>query len=93
MSIQEYAVFKRDLEADAREDGFELTMPATAADFECGGIIGSVGLVDCVTECEGEVDCSWHNPGDFAFLLDNAEPLPFRPMKGKLHFFEVEEAD
>ncbi len=93
MSIQEYAVFKRDLEADAREDGFELTMPATAADFERGGIIGSVGLVDCVTECEGEVDCSWHNPGDFAFLLDNAEPLPFRPMKGKLLFFEVEEAD
>ena len=44
MSIQEYAVFKRDLEADAREDGFELTMPATAADFERGGIIGSVGL-------------------------------------------------
>ena len=42
MSIQEYAVFKRDLEADAREDGFELTMPATAADFERGGIIGSV---------------------------------------------------
>ena len=50
MSIQEYAVFKRDLEADAREDGFELTMPATAADFERGGIIGSIGLVDCVTE-------------------------------------------
>ena len=61
------------------------------ADFERGGIPGAGVLVDCVIECEDEVDRSGHNPGDFAFLLDCPEPLPFRSMKGKLYFFEAEE--
>lgn len=89
MSAKNYAEFKRELEKGAREDGIDITLPASPSDFETGGIIGAIDLVDCVTECEDEYDQAWHIPGNFAFLLDNAEPLPFRPMKGKLNFFEV----
>ena len=87
--VKNYAKFKRVFEQDAREDGVEITQPETPADFERGGIVGAVDLVDCVTECEDEIDRAWHTPGNYAFLLDNAEVLPFRPMKGKLNFFEV----
>lgn len=92
MTGKNYAEFKRELEQGAREDGIDLTLPVSPSDFEKGGIVGAVDLVDCVTECEDEYDCLWHVPGNYAFLLDNAEPLPFRPMKGKLHFFEINES-
>lgn len=84
-----YAEFKRELEKGAREDGIDITLPASPSDFEKGGIVGAADLVDCVTACEDEYDQAWHTPGNYAFLLDNAEVLPFRPMKGKLNFFEV----
>ena len=90
MSAQDYAKFKRELEKDALHDGVDLAMPETPADFDRGGIVGSVELVDCVLECEDEYDQAWHFPGNYAFLLDNPEVLPFRPMKGKLNFFEAD---
>lgn len=86
---EKYAKFRRDLEKGARDAGIDLVMPASPAEFETGGIVGAADLVDCVTECDDEYDQAWHIPGNYAFLLDNAEVLPFRPMKGKLNFFEV----
>lgn len=48
-----------------------------------GGIIGSVELVDCVTEHESP----WFT-GPFGYVLRNPEPCAFRPLKGRLGFFK-----
>jgi hypothetical protein len=53
-------------------------------DLERGGIIGSVEIVDCVTES----DSPWFM-GKHGFVLRDPEPLPFRPFKGSLGFFKV----
>jgi len=53
-------------------------------DFKIGGIVGSVDIVDCVTSSQ-----SYWFDGDYGFLLKNARKTPFRPMKGKLGFFEA----
>lgn len=47
-----------------------------------GGIIGSVEIVDCVTQSES----LWF-VGPFGFVLRNPEPCTFRPMNGRLGFF------
>lgn len=51
-----------------------------------GGIVGEAELVDCVTAHPSEFFC-----GPYAFVLRNARPLPFRPWKGRLGFFDVPE--
>ena len=55
-----------------------------------GGIVGEAEIVDCVDEYPGP----WFS-GPYGFVLRNARPLPFRPLAGRLGFFEVEadEAD
>jgi hypothetical protein len=53
-------------------------------DLQRGGIVGEAELVDCVTASESP----WFN-GAFGFVLRNAQPLPFRPYRGQLGFFEV----
>ena len=53
-------------------------------DFQTGGIVGSVEIVDCVTACQ-----SYWFSGDYGFVLRNARRTRFRPMKGKLGFFEA----
>jgi hypothetical protein len=55
--------------------------------FQIGGIIGSVEIVDCVTRSP-----SYWFIGDYGFVLANAQKATFRPMKGKLGFFEVDGA-
>ena len=55
-------------------------------ELERGGIVGSVELVDCVTES----DSPWFF-GRFGFVLRNPQPLPFRECPGKLGFFDVPE--
>lgn len=50
-----------------------------------GGIIGAADIVDCVTASSSP----WFN-GPFGFVLINAHPVPFMPLKGKLGFFDVE---
>lgn len=60
---------------------FGLDYPET---LPTGGIVGSVDLVDCVTEDPSD----WFE-GPYGFILQNPRPLPFRPLKGKLGFFEV----
>lgn len=51
-------------------------------DLQRGGIIGQVDIVDCVEESTSP----WFF-GKFGFVLQNAKPLPFRPVKGALGFF------
>ena len=54
-------------------------------ELQRGGIIGSVELVDCVTDHPSP----WYM-GDVGFVLRDPKPLPFVPVKGRLNFFEVE---
>lgn len=56
--------------------------------IERGGIVGSVEIVDCVEDS----DSLWFF-GDYGFVLRNARPLPFRPWKGQLGFFDVPELE
>lgn len=51
-----------------------------------GGIVGSVEIVDCVTDS----DSPWFF-GEFGFVLRDPQPLPFVPMNGRLGFFDVPE--
>jgi hypothetical protein len=50
-----------------------------------GGIIGEVNLVDCVKESKSE----WFE-GPYGFVIKNARPLWFKPCKGKLGIFDVD---
>jgi hypothetical protein len=52
--------------------------------LERGGIIGSVEIVDCVQHS----DSPWFM-GRYGFVLRDPQPLPFRPWKGQLGFFDV----
>ena len=64
------------------------TNRAYIPDFENlkrGGIIGSVEIVDCVTESSSP----WFF-GEYGFVLRDPSPLPFQPMNGALGFFNVE---
>jgi hypothetical protein len=61
----------------------QICLPNMAA-LEYGGIIGSVEIVDCLTQS----DSPWFF-GPHGFVLRDPQPLPFRPMKGRLGFFEV----
>ena len=54
--------------------------------LERGGIVGQVEITGCVDESYSP----WFF-GKFGFTLSNPKPLPFRPWKGMLGFFEVPE--
>jgi len=66
----------------AEENGVKLP---PFGELERGGIVGRAEIVDCVDQ-----DASPWFFGDFGFVLKNARPLPFRPLKGRLGFFKVE---
>jgi len=54
----------------------------------CGGIIGSVDLVDCVTASESP----WYM-GQVGFVLSDPKPIPFMPYKGRLGLFSAPELE
>ena len=54
--------------------------------FDLGGIVGVAEVVDCVSSSGSPWFC-----GPFGFVLRNARPLPFTPLKGALGFFKVPE--
>ena len=60
-------------------------LPAFSA-LERGGIIGQARLVAI-----GQASSSPWFFGPIGLLMKDAEPLPFRPMKGALGFFSVED--
>jgi hypothetical protein len=59
-------------------------------ELQRGGIVGSVELVDCVTE--ESASSGWFF-GRYGFVLRDPKPLPFRPFKGMLGFFDVPYGD
>lgn len=52
--------------------------------FDRGGLIGTVEIVDCVTES----DSPWF-VGKFGFVLRDPRPMKFVPWRGQLGFFEA----
>lgn len=67
----------------ARQGGVEIP-PISELDQQCGGIIGSVELVDSVNSH----DSPWYM-GQKGFVLRDPKPIPFIPYRGRLQFFEV----
>src|SRR5207247_6721556 len=64
-----------------RDFGITLPLPN---ELQFGGIIGKAKVLDCV-----RVHSSRWFFGPWAFLLSDAEPLPFTPCAGKLGFFDL----
>ena len=79
MTAQEYADVRSFLFLRA----MDIDLPYRE-DLERGGIVGQVDIVDCVAQSASP----WYM-GAVGFVLANAKPLPFRPLKGALGFFEV----
>jgi len=52
--------------------------------YPCGGIVGQVDLVDCVTSHRSP----WFS-GPLGFVLANAKPMKFIPYSGKLGIFNI----
>lgn len=74
-----HAVYAREF----RED-FGIELPALE-EMPRGGIVGEVDIIDCVRDHSSR----WKDDGSWGFVLRNATPLPFRPYRGQLGFFEV----
>jgi ASCH domain len=68
----------------ARTQPFDRPILPCAEDFEKGGIIGTVDLVDVVTESKS----TWFE-GPIGLVLSNPRPLPFIPWNGMLGFWEA----
>lgn len=75
-----------DFLVDRGLDRLSIDFPAIDQ-FDRGGIVGSVEIVDCIDAS----DSPWF-VGDFGFVLRNPQPLPFVPWKGRLGFFNVPES-
>lgn len=52
--------------------------------LERGGIIGIAEIVDCVSESASP----WFT-GPSGFVIANARPIPFFPLRGRLNFFPL----
>ncbi|PIN74612.1 ACP synthase [Candidatus Woesearchaeota archaeon CG10_big_fil_rev_8_21_14_0_10_37_12] len=68
-------------------------------DLPTGCIVGKATLIDVkkyTSKEEFEKDSDkhfakgWHAPKAHGFILENAQRLPLKTLKGKLNFFEVE---
>jgi hypothetical protein len=72
--------------ADWLQETFGTTFNLPAFEkLECGGIVGSADITDCIAE-----SCNHWFVGPFGWVLANARPETFKPCKGALNFFEVE---
>ncbi len=70
---------------DQVADRFDIQLPPPG-EIERGGIVGQSTILDCVENH----DSPWFF-GPYGFVLDNSKPLPFRPMRGRLGFFPINE--
>lgn len=52
---------------------------------KCGGIVGVMNIVDCVTQSPSPWFC-----GRYGFVIDAAAEMTFYPCKGTLGFFQSE---
>lgn len=62
-----------------------IDLPAPG-DFERGGIVGQVNIVDVVDQSRSR----WF-AGKYGFVLRGARPVPFTPCAGRLNFFKLDE--
>ncbi|MGB6103633.1 MAG: ASCH domain-containing protein [Pusillimonas sp.] len=71
---------------DARDlaEQLGITTPAFE-DLERGGIVGQAVINRCVKDSESP----WFF-GKYGFVLSDAKPLPFQPLRGQLGFFEAQ---
>jgi len=49
-----------------------------------GGIVGQATIVDCVTDYDSDFFV-----GPYGSVLEDAQPLPFQPCKGRLGLFDL----
>lgn len=88
---------------DPRAEAWAQVPPSLLATAKkCGGIVGQAELIDCKTYATPSAFTrdrrlhlnapAWFVPPQlFGFVFANAEPLPFRALRGTLHFFETPE--
>jgi hypothetical protein len=62
-------------------------IPSRAHEYEQGGIVGHVRLVDCVRR-DSSVWCQ-NQDGNYCWILRDQTVIPFIPMKGRLGIFTV----
>ena len=62
-----------------------IAMPSPP-EFEIGGIVGLAEITKCVTQHNSR----WFS-GPYGFVLENAQPLQFVPLPGKVGFFDVDD--
>lgn len=70
----------------AAEYGIELP-PRGSPAYQCGGIIGSVELVDVLDRWCSAVP--WKFEDQYGFVLADPQPIPFVPCSGRLNFWAV----
>lgn len=71
-------------------ENFDIDLPSIA-ELQMGGIVGKARLINSVHLRDKYLVTAKDKPwffGDYGFMLDSAEPLPFKPCKGALGFFE-----
>ncbi|MNV64643.1 ASCH domain protein [compost metagenome] len=83
MTAREYEEARRFLATDPRLQHLVEILPP-AGELERGGIVGSAHLV----ETDVQLRSPWYM-GYIGFVLRDAKPLPFRPLKGALGFFDA----
>lgn len=60
-------------------------------ELERGGIVGRARIVDVLPPSSNGPRAPWHMPEQYGFVLEDVTPLPFRPYRGSLQLFNVEE--
>jgi hypothetical protein len=84
MTRGEYEDCLSTMHAISRSHPFPSGLELPAFDeLERGGIVGVAAIVDCVDDSVSP----WFF-GKWGFVLQNARPVPFIPVKGQLGFFE-----
>lgn len=79
------------IHADYVEDMqfYGVTLPSFAEMMAMtGGIVGLANITDCVKTHPSK----WKMMGTWGFVLNEQAPLPFRPWRGQLGFFDVPDA-
>ena len=93
LTASDYNACKLFLRGDPALMHLEELLP-DLADLPCGGIVGSVNVVGKIINGADFLDptssaAAWYT-GAVGFYMTNAQPLPFRPWKGRLGFFNVD---
>lgn len=74
-----------DMSAYRWMSGWMFSQETKSIDFRRGGIVGMGTITDCVED----MDSLWFS-GPFGFVIKDAQPLPYYPVRGRLGFFEVD---